>query len=88
MGVQDHSRRNQQDLAISAAAPVVRDESKPTDAAVALETRSSSSESQDEKLQDRQKGLDNLEKGAIPPPYTASDTAVIAPPLIGSSPSY
>ncbi|KKY14514.1 putative neutral amino acid permease [Diplodia seriata] len=82
MGVQDHSpanvRPNEQDLDISAAAPVVRDESKPSEAAVALETRSSTSESQDlgdaEKLKDRQKGIDNLEK-AIPPPYTTSDTA-------------
>ncbi|KAL1628021.1 hypothetical protein SLS56_006062 [Neofusicoccum ribis] len=91
MGAFDQSVANggpiEHDMDISAAAPVVRDESKRNEEAAARETRSSTSGSQDmggaEKLQDRQKGIDDLEKMA-PPPYTASEAAVIASPLIGS----
>lgn len=82
MGAQDSSFANggptEHDLSISAAAPVVRDESKHSEEAVARETRSSTSGSQDmgsnEKLQDRQKGLDNLEKDDVPP-YPDSEAA-------------
>lgn len=95
MGAQDPSfangSPNEHDLSISAAAPVVREKSKHIEEAAARETRSSTSGSQDaatnEKLYDREKGLDNLEKQGVPP-YADSDTVVIAPHPIGSLCSY
>lgn len=88
MGAQDSSFANggptEHDLSISAAAPVVRDESKHSEEAVARETRSSTSGSQDmgsnEKLQDRQKGLDNLEKDDVPP-YPDSEAVIAHSPI-------